>query len=300
LLAFLDLVGGVLCLLVALVGVAVGLFAGINEAVLMAVIGAIYLLMGAVQVAAGVGLLKLKPFGRALQIGLSIVGLLAIPLGTIISIVVLVYLFKPGVKLLFSGRAPQDLAPHEQEEVARAMGSTAVVVIVAVLVLLVVVATVGIIAAIAIPSLLRARVSANESSAMGDLRTVISAQAAYAASNGGFHDRLACMVEPGTCLPGYPPGAPRFLDPTMAQATRRGYVFTFHEGPRPTPGTFDPARVSPTSMTSFAYTAVPAQPNQTGVRGFCGDASGLLCFTTDGSEPRPVAGACPADCTPVR
>ena len=40
--------------------------------------------------------------------------------------------------------------------------------------LLIVVAIIGIIAAIAIPSLLRARVSANESATIGDIRTVIS------------------------------------------------------------------------------------------------------------------------------
>ena len=53
--------------------------------------------------------------------------------------------------------------------------------------LLIVVAIIGIIAAIAIPSLLRARVSANESATIGDIRTVISAQAAYQSANGGFY-----------------------------------------------------------------------------------------------------------------
>src|SRR6266540_1950896 len=48
--------------------------------------------------------------------------------------------------------------------------------------LLIVVAIIGIIAAIAIPSLLRARVSANEAAAIGDTRTVISAEAAYHAT----------------------------------------------------------------------------------------------------------------------
>ena len=45
--------------------------------------------------------------------------------------------------------------------------------------LLIVVAIIGIIAAIAIPSLLRARVSANEAAAIGDTRTVISSEAAH-------------------------------------------------------------------------------------------------------------------------
>ena len=54
--------------------------------------------------------------------------------------------------------------------------------------LLIVVAIIGIIAAIAIPSLLRARVSANESATIGDIRTVISGQAAYQSANGGWYD----------------------------------------------------------------------------------------------------------------
>ena len=50
--------------------------------------------------------------------------------------------------------------------------------------LLIVVAIIGIIAAIAIPSLLRARVSANEAQAIGDTRSVISAEQTYASANG--------------------------------------------------------------------------------------------------------------------
>src|SRR5262245_7054409 len=60
--------------------------------------------------------------------------------------------------------------------------------------LLIVVAIIGIIAAIAIPSLLRARVSANEAATIGDTRTVISSQAAYASANAGFYDKaLSCL-----------------------------------------------------------------------------------------------------------
>ena len=63
--------------------------------------------------------------------------------------------------------------------------------------LLIVVAIIGIIAAIAIPSLLRARVSANEAATLGDIRTVISAQAAYQSANGGFYEGgLDCLTAP--------------------------------------------------------------------------------------------------------
>ena len=61
--------------------------------------------------------------------------------------------------------------------------------------LLIVVAIIGIIAAIAIPSLLRARVSANESATQGDVRTWISAEAAYegASSNNGYAAVASCL-----------------------------------------------------------------------------------------------------------
>src|SRR5437660_12480709 len=59
--------------------------------------------------------------------------------------------------------------------------------------LLIVVAIIGIIAAIAVPGLLRARMSGNESSAIGSLRAINSAEASYsaAAGNGGYAITLA-------------------------------------------------------------------------------------------------------------
>src|SRR5262245_12033582 len=87
-----------------------------------------------------------------------------------------------------------------------------------------------IVAAIAIPSLLRAKVSANESSAIGDIRTVISAEAAYQSANGGYYDTLECMGTPSTCIPSY--SGPTFLDAQLASgADKSGYKRTFHPGP---------------------------------------------------------------------
>jgi prepilin-type N-terminal cleavage/methylation domain-containing protein len=152
--------------------------------------------------------------------------------------------------------------------------------------LLIVVAIIGIIAAIAIPSLLRARVSANEAGAVGDTRTVLSAQATYFSSNGNAYDaRISCLVEPsnGACIPGYPVNAPVFLDSMIGSLLPKlGYVRTQYSGPPPDPFTPD---MSPTSTSAFAYIATPVLPGQTGVRGFGGDASGMICFTTDGQEP---------------
>jgi type IV pilus assembly protein PilA len=66
--------------------------------------------------------------------------------------------------------------------------------------LLIVVAIIGIIAAIAIPGLLRARMAGNETSAVGSLRSINSGQATYAAScaGGGFATKLDDLVKPAT------------------------------------------------------------------------------------------------------
>jgi prepilin-type N-terminal cleavage/methylation domain-containing protein len=154
--------------------------------------------------------------------------------------------------------------------------------------LLIVVAIIGIIAAIAIPSLLRARVSANESATIGDIRTVISGEAAYQSANGGWYDRISCMNLP--CIPSYPTNAPTFLDSNLAAlASKSGYDRSFSPGG--TPVGINTNISSATSLSSYAYTAQPVTQGQTGVRGFGGDSSGVLCFTTTGVRPTVVSGA---------
>jgi hypothetical protein len=156
----------------------------------------------------------------------------------------------------------------------------------------------GIVAAIAIPSLLRARVAANEAATIGDIRTVISAEAAYQATSGGYYGPPDCLARPNECLPAY--DGPTFLDPGLASAqTKNGYRRTFHPG-SPVDSALDGSAVPPRSLSSYAYTAVPANVGQTGVRGFCGDASGRICFTTDGTTPAVVDGACDPRCQDLR
>jgi type IV pilus assembly protein PilA len=154
--------------------------------------------------------------------------------------------------------------------------------------LLIVVAIIGIIAAIAIPSLLRARVSANEAATIGDIRTVISAEAAYQSANGGWYDQLSCLNAP--CIPSYPANSPTFLDSAVGwQVSKSGYDRTFYPGPAP--GTINTSISSLTSLTTYAYVATPITVGQTGVRGFGGDSSGFLCFTTTGAAPTVASGA---------
>ncbi len=164
--------------------------------------------------------------------------------------------------------------------------------------LLIVVAIIGIIAAIAIPSLLRARVSANEAAAVGDTRTVISAQAAYQTSNGGWYARtMTCLTVPSGCIPAYAPAAPTFLDPQItAIGPKQGYNRFFNPG-AVAPGL--PTTVDPNSSGAYAYGAIPSVQNQTGVRGFAGDASGLICWTANGVDPTAGAASLPAGCAPI-
>ena len=141
-----------------------------------------------------------------------------------------------------------------------------------------------------------ARISASEAAAVGDIRAVISGEMAYSMSNEGFYDELRCLVEPGTCLPSYAKGSPAFLDASALQAERFGYRRTFHAGAK-APRT---AKTSPSSIAAFAFTAVPLKPGETGNRGFCGDASGRVCFTPDGSLPKVVDGQCDSACMTLK
>jgi prepilin-type N-terminal cleavage/methylation domain-containing protein len=159
--------------------------------------------------------------------------------------------------------------------------------------LLIVVAIIGIIAAIAIPSLLRARVSANESATIGDIRTVISAQAAYQSANAGFYDNaMSCLAVTGPlCIPSYPTNAPTFLDSQLGSLLpKSGYARTLQPSGLAVPACIAAGTCSPTSDSGFAYTTSPINAGQTGVRGFGGDASGVLCFSRDGTEPPQVNG----------
>jgi type IV pilus assembly protein PilA len=155
--------------------------------------------------------------------------------------------------------------------------------------LLIVVAIIGIIAAIAIPSLMRARISANESATIGDIRTVISAQAAYHSANGGWYaSNMMCLSTPATtagCIPSYPANGPTFLDPTIAgQRAKSGYNRSF-EAP---PVSVNTAIAGTASANSYTYSAWPVTSGQSGVRAFAGDNSGVICYTPNASAARPT------------
>jgi type IV pilus assembly protein PilA len=165
--------------------------------------------------------------------------------------------------------------------------------------LLIVVAIIGIISAIAIPALLRARLSANESATIGDIRTWISAEAAYHGANAGFYDsNPVCLTNPSSCITTYSSGGPNFIDSQIASlTTKSGYSRTMGSDAGIPPNI--PPGASPTSTAAVVYEAIPATPNKTGVRGFAGDTAGIICTCFSGCTPpnaggrvTPTAGTC--------
>ncbi|HYU43541.1 MAG TPA: DUF805 domain-containing protein [Vicinamibacteria bacterium] len=167
-------------------------------------------------------------------------------------------------------------------------GTVPVAVVVAGVVALVLVVPmmIGIIAAIAIPSLLRARVAANEAGAIGNVRTVISAQAAYQTVNQGFYDgRWECLSGPQACIPDYT--GPTFIDAALFAGSRSGYVHELQGGARAAAA----KGISPSSTDAFAVIAYPVAAGKTGVRAFCGDATGRVCAVSSGSREELIAGS---------
>jgi len=129
--------------------------------------------------------------------------------------------------------------------------------------LLIVVAIILIIASIAIPSLLRARIAANEASAVGSLRALNTAQISYSSSypTAGFATALSSLA--GTnCAPPGSTGA-CMIDTQLASGKKSGYSFT-------------ESGTSGTPNATYQFRADPLSPNQSGVRYFCTFADAVI------------------------
>jgi prepilin-type N-terminal cleavage/methylation domain-containing protein len=143
--------------------------------------------------------------------------------------------------------------------------------------LLIVVAIILIIAAIAIPNLLRSRISANEASAVASLRAISTAEISYATTypNLGFADKLEKL---GPAAGGKPtPDAAGLVDPSLAKGSKAGYTFTLTGTRGSESGAF----------TGFTISAQPTTPGQTGIRTFCSDQTSVLYVQADGSTCTP-------------
>jgi prepilin-type N-terminal cleavage/methylation domain-containing protein len=130
--------------------------------------------------------------------------------------------------------------------------------------LLIVVAIILIIAAIAIPNLLRARIAANESSAVASIRTLNTAQISYnsAYPTVGFAGTLGALAGT-TCAP--PTSASACLiDTNLAGGQKAGYNFAMA------------VTTSGSVNSGYQASADPQVANQTGVRFFCSFEDGVL------------------------
>jgi prepilin-type N-terminal cleavage/methylation domain-containing protein len=147
--------------------------------------------------------------------------------------------------------------------------------------LLIVIAIIGIIAAIAIPGLLRARVASNESSAIGSMRSINSGQATYSASaaSGGFAVLLPTLALP--CPGGIAPFLSQDLT-TAAVVFKSGYNVSL-QGNGGGAGPQD-CNNTPTQVTYYA-SAVPALPGVSGHRGFATNQSATVWQDTSAVAP---------------
>ncbi len=152
--------------------------------------------------------------------------------------------------------------------------------------LLIVVAIILIIAAIAIPNLIRARMSANEASAVGSLRSINTAEISYNASYpaNGFTSTLSQLGSPvGACTPSTVNGC--FIDSVLSTGVKSGYTFTT--------GLNGTATVP---LNNYSAVANPSTPNQTGVRGFCSFEDAVTRYSTSAGLTNP----CPSTLAPLQ
>jgi len=122
--------------------------------------------------------------------------------------------------------------------------------------LLIVVAIILIIAAIAIPNLLRARMAANESSAVASIRTINTAEITYGSNypTVGYAATLAPLGGATPCTPTSTTAC--LIDNVLATGVKSGYAFAAASAGGP------PA-------TTYYAVATPITLNQTGTRSFC-------------------------------
>jgi type IV pilus assembly protein PilA len=157
--------------------------------------------------------------------------------------------------------------------------------------LLIVVAIILIIAAIAIPNLLRARIAANESSGVSSIRTMNTAQVTYQSTypTVGFSSTIAALgpsastgcttpASTNACLVDWVVG-----QASVAGSAKSGYYFAD-----------TPASAVSGIIPGYTLSGIPASVNQTGVRGFCSNSDAVIRFTAVGSAQVTTVAACAA------
>ncbi len=134
--------------------------------------------------------------------------------------------------------------------------------------IMIVVAIIALLAAIAIPNVLRSRTSANESAAIGNLRALVSSQEMYRAVNNVYTatGTWVANMYPAAPTPAF--GPPQF-NIAMTGQTVQGYNYTYNGLPA---GCTDALA----NCTQYAILGVPQTVNQTGTRTFGANQNGTI------------------------
>jgi type IV pilus assembly protein PilA len=149
--------------------------------------------------------------------------------------------------------------------------------------LLIVVAIILIIAAIAIPNLLRARIAANEASAVGSIRTLNTSEVTYSSTYGTGYAPLASLGGAAGCVAAAATAC--LIDPVLTTGTKTGYTLAA------VAATGAGTAVSP--FQTFEDNATPLSVS-TGTRAFCSDESGVIRYNLTGAAIGTAAGTCGA------
>jgi len=153
--------------------------------------------------------------------------------------------------------------------------------------LLIVVAIILIIAAIAIPNLLRARMAANQAAGVSNIRTITTAAIVYSSTyNNGLPPSLAAMggVGVANC------NGAILLDETLTTPPyhKSGYALDYQ--PQGAPITNPPASCGAPGFDEYLATAVPVVVGTTGQTSYCSDEPGVIHYDVSGAKaPTPAA-----------
>lgn len=138
--------------------------------------------------------------------------------------------------------------------------------------LLIVVAIILIIAGIAIPNLMKSKMTANEAAAVEALRTLNSTAVMYSMSYGGFPHQISDLG-PTSGSPNPSSASADLIDSVLATGVKTGYKFSFQVV------SADPAG----NVLAYSITATPTVPGTTGQRSFYTDQSGTIRATSSGT-----------------
>ena len=159
--------------------------------------------------------------------------------------------------------------------------------------LLIVVAIIGVLAAIAVISMTRARQSGNEASALGSMRTITGGQAAFASSCGG-----GGYAQSNADLAKAPAGSPPFISPDLEKAdvagsAKSGYIVDVNDSADPdnrdVQAAADTCNASASaSRAMYHVVADPVSRGVTGTRSFGSDRRGTIFFSSTATIPNPI------------